>query len=350
MNGNDIKVGDITIGKYNSMYNKYELLPQDLKHELCKIYDSHDMFLKPYKILNTPISDANKREQEFKHFRESLFPSLQFQYPEMNQSIYDCIINGCFKVQDKVASISHANRKTSNIYAHVSRKRFSKKDYQYKLGDNDFYWIHLPDKKGAYILPEMVLYNYGIICDKNEDRLAPVMFLNPRSDSLDIKYKTEYNKYLFMYDKDIDNIVSLFQSSKKESYLDILEKHIKTIVIVDRELKQNERVIVKKERVISQCTSCQKDINRDNKSQLCLSCYKQSFKVELKCTQCNIAISKDCVKGLCLTCQHLSYRTVERPSYEQLLKDVKELNYTNTGKKYGVSDNSIRKWIKNYEK
>jgi len=27
--------------------------------------------------------------------------------------------------------------------------------------------------------------------------------------------------------------------------------------------------------------------------------------------------------------------------------DVKNLGYTGTGKKYGVSDNSIRKWLKN---
>jgi hypothetical protein len=43
-------------------------------------------------------------------------------------------------------------------------------------------------------------------------------------------------------------------------------------------------------------------------------------------------------------------RKVERPSYEQLLKDIEETNYLQTGKKYGVSDNCIRKWIKYYEK
>jgi len=45
-----------------------------------------------------------------------------------------------------------------------------------------------------------------------------------------------------------------------------------------------------------------------------------------------------------------SKRKVERPSYEQLIKDIKKLGYKGTGKKYGVSDNSIRKWKKYYEK
>jgi hypothetical protein len=43
-------------------------------------------------------------------------------------------------------------------------------------------------------------------------------------------------------------------------------------------------------------------------------------------------------------------RKNNRPSHEQLLIDIKELGYTGTGKKYGVCDNSIRKWIEFYEK
>jgi transposase-like protein len=42
-------------------------------------------------------------------------------------------------------------------------------------------------------------------------------------------------------------------------------------------------------------------------------------------------------------------RKVERPSLEQLKKEVEELGYSATGRKYGVSDNSIRKWLKSYK-
>lgn len=38
-------------------------------------------------------------------------------------------------------------------------------------------------------------------------------------------------------------------------------------------------------------------------------------------------------------------RRVERPAYEQLIAEVKELGFSATGRKYGVSDNAIRKWI-----
>ena len=46
---------------------------------------------------------------------------------------------------------------------------------------------------------------------------------------------------------------------------------------------------------------------------------------------------------------HLNQRKVERPSYEHLLREVEETNYCVVGRKYGVSDNAIRKWVKSYE-
>lgn len=43
-------------------------------------------------------------------------------------------------------------------------------------------------------------------------------------------------------------------------------------------------------------------------------------------------------------------RIVERPSYDILVKEIDEFGYVGTGKKYGVSDNAVRKWIKLYKK
>jgi prophage antirepressor-like protein/very-short-patch-repair endonuclease len=45
-----------------------------------------------------------------------------------------------------------------------------------------------------------------------------------------------------------------------------------------------------------------------------------------------------------------STRKVKRPSYEQLKTDLENSNYVQVGKKYNVSDNSIRKWIRTYKK
>ena len=43
-------------------------------------------------------------------------------------------------------------------------------------------------------------------------------------------------------------------------------------------------------------------------------------------------------------------RKVERPPYDQLLQEIEQTNYSAVGRKYGVSDNAIRKWTKMYEK
>jgi hypothetical protein len=43
-------------------------------------------------------------------------------------------------------------------------------------------------------------------------------------------------------------------------------------------------------------------------------------------------------------------RKVRRPAQQRLLKDIEKLGYSATGRKYGVSDNAIRKWLRIYEK
>jgi hypothetical protein len=42
-------------------------------------------------------------------------------------------------------------------------------------------------------------------------------------------------------------------------------------------------------------------------------------------------------------------RKVPRPSYEQLLSDLQSVSLVAVGRKYGVSDNAVRKWLRSYE-
>ena len=48
----------------------------------------------------------------------------------------------------------------------------------------------------------------------------------------------------------------------------------------------------------------------------------------------------------CVDCGHIKSRKTERPNIDELIKEVKETSYSAVGKKYGVSDNAIRKWLK----
>ena len=64
-------------------------------------------------------------------------------------------------------------------------------------------------------------------------------------------------------------------------------------------------------------------------------------KIKCECGKEIFAISKRCS-----SCYRLSSRKVCRPSLEDLIQDLSNSTYVAVGKKYGVSDNAIRKWIK----
>lgn len=43
-------------------------------------------------------------------------------------------------------------------------------------------------------------------------------------------------------------------------------------------------------------------------------------------------------------------RRVKRPPYDQLLAEIEATSYCAVGRKYGVSDNAVRKWVRFYER
>lgn len=101
----------------------------------------------------------------------------------------------------------------------------------------------------------------------------------------------------------------------------------------------------------------------DNLQFLCPNCHSQTdnFRVKnieptniepLK-NQCYCGNLKQVGSLLCRACNNKlpKARKVIRPSKEQLQVDLEELkyNYSAVGRKYGVSDNAIRKWRKWYK-
>lgn len=77
---------------------------------------------------------------------------------------------------------------------------------------------------------------------------------------------------------------------------------------------------------------------------------KQNIKsnIQLKCLQCNKNITNRNKSGYCNKCSHILQYKVEHPSKQKLIEELKESNLYALGKKYGLSDNAIRKWMKNY--
>ena len=71
-------------------------------------------------------------------------------------------------------------------------------------------------------------------------------------------------------------------------------------------------------------------IRKLNKNFKICECGRKIFKASIKCNHCS----------------GLLRRKVVRPDIDIILDDIKKLGYRGAGKKYGVSDNAIRKWVK----
>lgn len=66
---------------------------------------------------------------------------------------------------------------------------------------------------------------------------------------------------------------------------------------------------------------------------------------------CECGNVKDRKAKQCLVCHNKQKAEKSKiVPYEQLKREIEETNYSVVGKKYGVSDTTIRKWLKKYEK
>jgi len=66
-----------------------------------------------------------------------------------------------------------------------------------------------------------------------------------------------------------------------------------------------------------------------------------------KTCKCGVRIKRSSVN--CNRCKGVQQRRVARPEHAALIDDLKCGSYTSVGRKYGVSDNSVRKWVRQYE-
>ncbi len=93
------------------------------------------------------------------------------------------------------------------------------------------------------------------------------------------------------------------------------------------------------------------DNSKDSETLSRVHFYYRNNPVSTKCLNCGLDTFRTFCSSACCNKYYGKQkfgngRKVVRPALEILLKDVQELGYLQTGKKYGVTDNAIRKWIK----
>lgn len=118
-------------------------------------------------------------------------------------------------------------------------------------------------------------------------------------------------------------------------------------------LRSWDKIIKELKKCILVCRNCHAELH--NPQGLINKNYKISSNLNITpikptgiCPECKSEIygTKYCSEK----CVQLSRRKVKRPNNKILSDDIKKLGYCGTGRKYGVSDNCIRKWEQQNDK
>lgn len=97
-------------------------------------------------------------------------------------------------------------------------------------------------------------------------------------------------------------------------------------------------------------THCGRKNRREPVRRSCKRCGKEftaKYRTHRYCSRsCGVRWDRTRLRGR----PHLSERKVQRPPYEQLLEEIETTSYLAVGRKYGVSDNAVRKWVRFYDR
>jgi hypothetical protein len=97
-------------------------------------------------------------------------------------------------------------------------------------------------------------------------------------------------------------------------------------------------------------THCGRKNRLPRKKRRCRRCSRSFLPTNSKqryCSQaCGVRWDRSKLRGR----PNPSARRTKRPPYEQLLAEIEASSYCAVGRKYGVSDNAVRKWVRFYER
>jgi hypothetical protein len=173
-----------------SKYNQY-MVDLSSIHDRIESY-RNQIHCTTLDILCTPLTDTQQKEQRYSTKRERMFPFLTYEYPIIQNSAVDVIINGK-KVQEKVLGFNH---KKSTLVGYIGCNNGSKdkkrKFRSYFLGENDYYWLHSSIDERFWIIPENVLYEKGLITANDSVQNIKHLYINSKNNTWLSDYQYDY--------------------------------------------------------------------------------------------------------------------------------------------------------------
>ena len=134
----------------------------------------------------------------------------------------------------------------------------------------------------------------------------------------------------------------------------------KDFTISDNVNKAWEKVKIELSKTILVCANCHREIHAglidvtnfktsyipERADEISKQIKQLKQKKLFYCKSCGAIITEKAT--YCQECYAKTQRRVERPSRDELKKDLRSMPMTQVGKKYGVTDNAIRKWCDYY--
>lgn len=272
--------------------------------QLCKIknivYDlqfscgdySIDMYIHKYKLaIEIDENNHTDRDSEYEKNREEFIKnSLNCKFLRFNPDGKDCYIS-----QLILDLLKMFNDKINNYID----------DYDFKNGEFSFEFAIAKEKTKQ--------------CIVKKDKAIRELELKIELKRLEIEeYKLKNNNT----NKQIEVNENLIDDSDKE-YESISELETSDDQNSDDESEESEE-------------------DNDIKPNKCIDCETKVYKTSKRCNACNAKKRYNEKKS--------TRKIKNRPSYEQLKKELEKSSYVKVAKKYNVSDNCIRKWLKTYKK
>lgn len=294
-------------------------------------------------------------------------------------------IRYCYELETKVKEYAYSNSINYDLDGHIEilksnetftiekilqdiEKMYKKLPYEQRLEDNNYFENDMSDSEETLSESDDIVVS--LKNKNNNDKDTPM--------DKEMKYNIQfYNNLIerdeiYKFDVHFDN----FNKMKK----DLFDKYPsenkitrKALIKVENEISKTSNRIEDKENNISEKDTeiikktkngkikikrvkkfdNKSKSNSKSKSKVIVKSKKDNIneKEDYNCIDCgkNVSKSSERCKDCVFKHNHIQNKK-NRPSYKQLKADLKMTNYSEVGRKYGVSDNAIRKWIKAHEK
>ncbi len=300
---------------------------------------------------------------EIQEFYNSGFSATEtiIKFSISSRKFYNGVRNGLIKMRSKSESQIISHQKSPRKHTEETKKKISEVRKKY-LSEN----------------PDMVPYKLN---HSSKESYPETYFTDIfRSEKIDVEESTRIGLYELDFsipDRKID-----IEIDGEQHYCDtkIVESDIRRTKYLEdngwdvirirwsdyKRLKLNDRIkfIIELKDYINNIVNIKPKVSfvKSVRGKNLCSCGCYKIVRSTKCNKCSVdnklkkrktnSICKYCLgkcsynNNRCEECYRIHSRKVDRPNIEFLLIEIEEIGYCAVGRKYGVSDNTIRKWIK----